>query len=1075
MYDHYTFEADRVRTDGAYSGITASVWRWGRDGERWLSQKTPSLRDIRISCKAVAPATLGRGGIPAFLYPYQGIRKVTLLSFLLLSILLGIAALAAILFAPSSPNEYTNAANVLLPTAEVIGAVIGILIAVIVFAVQYHGESNRDASQLMRFLIRWEGFVLIAGLTLAFVGSQIIASIIGALWWEPIVYGMAAVDVIGVPIAIWLTIYLFHRMLNSVTADFFGQGVMPGLTYEFDRHLDIQSRWSAMNYRYYGILGNKPEADSELSKFNIRWSPYVGSLRDDLIPIGPKLSGVLVDVNLHQLKQLSDLLSAELPESILTCSSGLGNHLRDEHIYWIRHESMTTNQLSHTLRELAEQLNYHITRSTRLSKRSDDDLSSVLDTVVISAAEKIREGAWQEADRIVQIILRLHESRLDRPDSDFLNVDDINLTGFFRGKESVFELARAAGESGKPDTVDVVSKFAIQLAQSAMTHGRLPLFGESLELLRVMYYRLASSPSPSSSAIERMDTWFGSVSDIELMCSGGVAISSDRRRMYSKVAICGLLRATRDAIQLGRMQDTVDFHHRVVQIVEEDRYREDNNELDDEVVNFLSYGQILLVGWCLELVRKSVVNTELLNKLTEAVLKQSNRLHLHDPWMKAWETIDHGFRKAPFGEDHWVDSLRRWRTNVTYSGSPPTDWMFDGLILLMLKGPKSGRSRKIVAPLNTPEKAESVTEAIRRVFAADGVASTLFGNDSEMIDKAKMTVADVFGKRRMLKKKSDLVNAVTAPICNTLRRGTHENATVALRKNIPGWLSNNAHSRPIIATSIYRRDLNKPEIRECYVLNGRMIGNLGAHDGGHLARGDIASLEYTTLCIIDSAESVATNNELQEAIRKGCNKLRESGFNPDTLFLPHQSRFAMDLTGGLPRWQREGLDDSLLGQGGTWEGLNIYKFRCHEFASVLIADSKRLWGTHMQGDEGLSLELSENYTDQNAELLKKALDADNEEDVPRTEKVLLSEEWRLIPRFGLSEFAAGVKIPLDLSTFGYALPANDKHYHRPDCEVAKGCQDFSLVYCAEGETENRSACEKCKPDDWDSGREKDLH
>src|SRR5690606_33066407 len=112
------------------------------------------------------------------------------------------------------------------------------------------------------------------------------------------------------------------------------------------------------------------------------------------------------------------------------------------------------------------------------------------------------------------VILLLHERRIQRPDRDRLDADEINLRGFLSGGENIYEIAHAAAESGNPEIVDVVCKFALRLAGSALSHDVIKLYQESLRLIPVIYYRLASSGAPQVDSIRRIDTWLSSLTYI---------------------------------------------------------------------------------------------------------------------------------------------------------------------------------------------------------------------------------------------------------------------------------------------------------------------------------------------------------------------------------------------------------------------------------------------------------------------------------------------------------------------------------------------------------------------------------
>jgi len=254
------------------------------------------------------------------MYGFHTIKATSALFGATLTVVLVLAGVVGITVDEATLASLKGLPELTLAIAGVLGGVIGILIAIIVFAVQFHGEPSRDVLQLMRFLIRWEGLVPIAGLTLAFVTAQVVVAIFGTLWWERLTYGMAVVDLFGTPLAVWTVIYLFHRMLYSITTDFFTQGVMPGLTVEYIAKLDRDSRWVAMDRALYGKVGQKTDSASELGQLGVKFSPWGWRSRSRVQPLDPMRSGVLVDVNLSVIARMVEIVRSKMPGSSLICT-----------------------------------------------------------------------------------------------------------------------------------------------------------------------------------------------------------------------------------------------------------------------------------------------------------------------------------------------------------------------------------------------------------------------------------------------------------------------------------------------------------------------------------------------------------------------------------------------------------------------------------------------------------------------------------------------------------------------------------------------------------------------------------
>jgi hypothetical protein len=828
-----------------------------------------------------------------------------------------------------------------------------------------------------------------------------------------------------------------------------------------------------MDRRLRGDFRQGKSTRSELSSLNIDWSPFNRPNNDDNVGVGPKFTGLMIDVNLARLRSIYDFLSSRVPGCHITFTRGLGDWIQDDHILWVGHTSLSPNELTAAIESIAADLNKSIKRSIRFAHKKGGDLPDIIDAIVLSAVSRIRSGSFQEADHVIQLLLGSHERLLTRPDLEHLEIEGINLVGFFERKNSVFEIARAAGESGNPDTIDVVCKFAVWLASLSFKHRQLPVYRQSLQLLSVVYYRIASSDSPSTQGIERIDAWYRSVVNIEVIQSDRTPVPLEQHRNYSITAINEILSTTRDAIRFGRMQDAHDFHSRMIQIAETDQYDRRRGELDPIIVNHLCYVQILLVGWYFELARREMVDVTGIKQLIDEIVKRSRKLHRlgYTPWMAVWESHRYGLGAYRCGEDRWMDGLRRWRIGVTYSGSPSMDWVFDGLILILLKDLPGAKRRDREPPAKMPESAEVVEAAMKRVLGQAVVADLLFANQGEKIEKAKEGVARLFTDRRMLKRRADIRRAVENPISGSIRNKSLDLAMATIDEGVPGWLSTRAqrNASVILPISVVKQ---RWEVRRRYVEGLEQFSTIGAEYGEELVGRERIGLVYVAN---SSAHSVGVANSIEQLgalIRAACESLRKDGFVPDTLFLPRQNRFGTGLT-GEPTWKRSGQDQSLLGQMGAWENLNLYDFPYDDPESVLIVDSKRLWGSNPIQRPYISLSVIDEHGDVNAELLQQALKAEREQDIPDASKALVTLEWRLIPRHGLAEPGAAMRIELDLTMLGYALPENDKCYHRPGCERIKGDVEYSLIRRRQGE-QVRSSCEVCQANDWDWELENSL-
>ncbi len=123
----------------------------------------------------------------------------------------------------------------LLAVAGVLATVVGFLMAVTVFALQFHGRRLGRASFLIQYLNRREGLTPIAAIALGVIGANACTALLASLWLPTAAAAMALLDVPLVFITLALSLRLFYRLVTSVAGDFIKDSVIPGLRWELER------------------------------------------------------------------------------------------------------------------------------------------------------------------------------------------------------------------------------------------------------------------------------------------------------------------------------------------------------------------------------------------------------------------------------------------------------------------------------------------------------------------------------------------------------------------------------------------------------------------------------------------------------------------------------------------------------------------------------------------------------------------------------------------------------------------------------------------------------------------------
>ena len=153
---------------------------------------------------------------------------------------------------------------------------------------------------------------------------------------------------------------------------------------------------------------------------------------------------------------------------------------------------------------------------------------------------------------------------------------------------------------------------------------------------------------------------------------------------------------------------------------------------------------------------------------------------------------------------------------------------------------------------------------------------------------------------------------------------------------------------------------------------------------------------------------------------------------------------------------------------GPWEGLEVFRWAFSNADSVLIADAGKLLGVTNEVEIGdLEFNVDDRDHHKHVETLRLAENEKDPDKIPKPSDIGVVGTAKLVPRLGLRDVHAGLRLPLDLTSLGYALNKDDKVYHRPDCPLLDGQNViYSLSIWADDSTE-RSPCTSCNPCEWD--------
>lgn len=390
------------------------------------------------------------------------------------------------------------------------------------------------------------------------------------------------------------------------------------------------------------------------------------------------------------------------------------------------------------------------------------------------------------------------------------------------------------------------------------------------------------------------------------------------------------------------------------------------------------------------------------------------------------------------GTDRWdLRDRENVRVGVPITTSGGSEWRTRGLYAAILAG-------RDVFPAYGPDYFQRPAPRYMWDVARAGPilaelsAEARFGaSDTERQGAADAALA-LIREREMTAASAYAKLAATAPLdperTEKLKRetlqamATHQIWSVALRKiGDPSAVANFASPAGLEVTRYLPRDYLIAESSWASGF-GEWIGEYaGLWDSMHL----VALAEQT----VDRGPAVTALATLPEAVREARRTLVNRGYKPNIVIVPREDRFVGALF-QRPLWQVE--DRHTLGEMdcGTWEGLRVMQFPYSDPRSVLVADSRSLFGMASDRPSQPVVSIHELTPEEVAALReRRAAHGEKREGEDRPEIMV---KVRSRPLFGIIKPPASAKpdaaLSLDITDAGdgYAVTSEDTKSHRPE-------------------------------------------
>jgi hypothetical protein len=211
--------------------------------------------------------------------------------------------------------------------------------------------------------------------------------------------------------------------------------------------------------------------------------------------------------------------------------------------------------------------------------------------------------------------------------------------------------------------------------------------------------------------------------------------------------------------------------------------------------------------------------------------------------------------------------------------------------------------------------------------------------------------------------------------------------------------------------------------------------------------------------------------ELPELIRDARRTLVNQGVEPNLVILPLEDRFAGALF-RKPLWEIDARGEFGQISYGQWEGLHIVRYPYIDPKSIVVADSRCLFGLTGPSASPIEVSVRELSRGEIEELQKKRESRIDDQPGRRVEAQVLVRVFTA-PILGIivddKDRAEGsISLSIQDSNAGYAMFPGDSLYHRPSCPLVEGHDEvqYALIRHLPEETTDRAPCPTCHPERW---------
>ena len=637
----------------------------------------------------------------------------------------------------------------------------------------------------------------------------------------------------------------------------------------------------------------------------------------------------------------------------------------------------------------------------------------------------------------------------------------------------------AAVQSNDFDTYQVVVDGVSALIYNADSDGAVALFADLLRLLSSAFYLAMQNGDFRSPARELFDGRMASLLDARKSLQASYEddeevgeIIEDSTETGMRHAIIGsLLLMIRYAVDAGeshtaqmlidRLTRQSDVHHQHVHISECAPTRDNGKSLTQ-------YALIVIVGWCQHMARVNQAKHADARIVMEYALKLIPPRH---SLIGIWELYHAtAILRAPIDEQlrisHWELSDAERRVGFIYTSSVVSQWVTDGFWVAMLYS-RDPQDYEIVEYFHKPPNRSlwNIERLEERLMALQDAPPT--ADTTEPMTVARRGVIQLVQQRQRVADALSLRAIAETPLSSDRQE--------RLRDDIISWVPRHRKWSEILfpSPSAVRTATKVPQpvrvvtkVHRDYLLDinswsddyGRKISkNIVNHESQKL----IYELEQSLPC---AAIPFSLMNA-REVVRTAVKALFDRGFNANLLILPPADRFAWALF-RLPLRDLKIRKSRKWGNMyvGEWEGLTVVRSPYPNISSVIVADSRALFGKADRSPGQPTVEMTDISEEERKTFLAKVNEMGTDP-LPEAGYLRVATLVSFPAEIGTNDIDAAYRLDASKGDACFAMALGESRYHRSSCSEIDGMEHlfFSLRKRLDGESSDRTPCGVCKP------------